>query len=304
MTHDKDILFKYLTGNLSTEDKVLVEQQLLNDPSLKNTLEDYQHVWDITGNLKYDDSHVDMAWSGFRQQIVKAPKSTLGFDWRKMAASVALLAAISFAVYFFFPDSKETVASTDNTLEVDLSDRTNIVLNRNSSVQYAKDFGVEKRELWLKGEAYFDVTHNNTPFIVHTEHGDIKVMGTEFTVFADANNTTVVLHSGKVEFSLNDDTRILKPGDQLVYSNEALYLKRENQRPDWDGAIRCKNMPLAYILGQISMYYGVDHSIHGRFLKDRYTVDLPTQDLKACLATLSTISDMKFTNQNGVIVIQ
>lgn len=106
--------------------------------------------------------------------------------------------------------------------EVHLADGSAVELNSDSQLIYA-DFR-DRRSAWLKsgGEAYFRVTHDTLhPFSVHTDNGSVRVTGTRFNVWTDANQMLVTLLEGSVVVSPPDDidgnSAQLTPGMQARY---------------------------------------------------------------------------------------
>jgi len=100
-------------------------------------------------------------------------------------------------------------------------------LNAKSKVSYGEGFGKTTREVFLTGEAYFEVTHNaNVPFIVHTEEADIKVLGTKFNVrnYSNEHRMEAALLTGSIELTLHTDEQhkiLLKPSDKIIVKKEA-----------------------------------------------------------------------------------
>ena len=95
-----------------------------------------------------------------------------------------------------------------------LPDGSTVWLNAGSRIRYASDFILSKREVFLDGEAYFDVKQDQAhPFIVHVGNIAIRVLGTEFNVQAypheDHIETTLI--KGKVQFQIdgNPDNKII-----------------------------------------------------------------------------------------------
>jgi ferric-dicitrate binding protein FerR (iron transport regulator) len=73
--------------------------------------------------------------------------------------------------------------------QVTLPDGTRAWLNAASSIEYPTSFGPKERRVRIKGEVYFEVSHNkNKPFIAETEGQEIQVLGTHFNVNAYQNN--------------------------------------------------------------------------------------------------------------------
>ena len=86
------------------------------------------------------------------------------------------------------------------------SDGTKIWVNSGSKVIYPVSFEKKKREIYVEGEVYLDVTHDTSwPFVVRTQQVDVKVLGTSFNVSAykDDSNMQVTLVEGKVEVNTN-----------------------------------------------------------------------------------------------------
>lgn len=113
-----------------------------------------------------------------------------------------------------------------------LSDGSTVLMNGGSSIEVSKDFNAADREILLKGEAYFNVTHNaRKPFIIHTDNINVKVLGTEFDVkaYPEDNTTETILIRGSVEITLHDKPKekiILKPRHKLIIQNELTHIKK------------------------------------------------------------------------------
>ena len=101
--------------------------------------------------------------------------------------------------------------------KISLPDGTQVWLNADSHLQLSNNFNVNRRDVSLQGEAYFEVSHNaHKPFIVHTSQLDVRVLGTVFNVKAyntDGLIETTLLR-GSVEVRLHSQTSrriLLKP---------------------------------------------------------------------------------------------
>ena len=109
-----------------------------------------------------------------------------------------------------------------------LPDGTKVWLNSGSKLSYSGTFKGPKREVYLEGEAYFDVTKDAAhPFIVHTSAIDIRVLGTAFNVKAYNNEPTIeaTLIHGLIEVTKlnkpNEPKVILKPHEKLIFDRFA-----------------------------------------------------------------------------------
>ena len=93
------------------------------------------------------------------------------------------------------------------TSEVLLPDGTRVFLNAGSRLVYPEFFTGKTREVFLAGEAFFDVKHDQSnPFIVQLSDLRVKVLGTRFNIsaYGDDNVIETVLAEGKVHLELNN----------------------------------------------------------------------------------------------------
>ncbi|MEO9051576.1 MAG: FecR family protein [Ginsengibacter sp.] len=154
-------------------------------------------------------------------------------------AAVLLVCVIS--AYFIYKNNKPDTArdvsavktsdwqiqQTDKGAKstVFLQDGTRVILNADSKITFQKNFSGNTREVYLSGEAFFDVAHNaDMPFIIHTDKMNIKVLGTEFNVKSYPEDSTyeTTLIRGSIEVTLKDrpsDRIILKPKEKLIVAN-------------------------------------------------------------------------------------
>ncbi|HEY0611724.1 MAG TPA: FecR family protein, partial [Chitinophaga sp.] len=107
--------------------------------------------------------------------------------------------------------------------KVVLADGTEIWLNADSRLQFPFNFNGSKREITLlSGEAYVKAAPDpSKPFIIHTPHSTIQVLGTEFNINAyDQNMVRVSLVSGAVKMNAGHDATLIKPGMEAVYTEK------------------------------------------------------------------------------------
>jgi len=114
------------------------------------------------------------------------------------------------------------VSKTGERKSFQLPDGSKVMLNAGSDITIAKDFNNNTREIYLQGEAFFDVVHNTEkPFIIHTASMDVKVLGTIFNVKAYPGDkvTETSLLKGSVEVTLNSGQHkkvILHPNEKII----------------------------------------------------------------------------------------
>ena len=108
-------------------------------------------------------------------------------------------------------------------VQISLSDGTEVWLNAGSQLRYPSHFGPGRREVTLKGEAYFEVSKGRPEqgFTVHTRQMDVQVLGTRFNVNAYNNEicTKTTLLEGRVMVQTpNGDSAVIHPGQQAYQS--------------------------------------------------------------------------------------
>lgn len=146
-----------------------------------------------------------------------------------IAAVVTIILCTGIALYQQHAKSEKSSfkffeAAYGERKNVQLPDGSLVTLNSGSSVKINNDFGIASREVFLRGEAFFDVKHNlSLPFIVHTKAMDIKALGTAFNVKAYGNEsiTETSLIRGIVEVTLKEDSNV----KMLLYPNEKIKWK-------------------------------------------------------------------------------
>ena len=202
-----------------------------------------------------------------------------------------------------------------------LADGSTVILNGNSTLKYPSNFTSQtKRELYLKGEAYFEVTkkpigpqHN---FTVATDEGLITVIGTRFTVNSRKNQTKVALIQGRIKVMVrekSDDQKIftsviMSPGEFLQFTKNAQNLSPKNnisslQKSWWKDRLILNHTSLKKIITWLKETYGVDVEIKDdRLLKRTITGSIENNNLNFIIETLGKVLQVPVSiNGNTVI---
>jgi transmembrane sensor len=161
--------------------------------------------------------------------------------------------------------------------EITLSDGTKIWLNSGSKLVFPATFMGKTREVYIEGEAIFEVTHDKKhPFIVKTDNHEIEVLGTIFNVssYRDDNSTSTVLKSGSIQLNFKNNASSktsehikITPGTLAFYNKNEKHLHTSKVDVEkyfsWrDGVLILKNDPMKSILKKISRYYNIEIEIN------------------------------------------
>lgn len=290
---DKIIKFAY-SHRLSANIRERFHQALLahqEDESQTATLEE---VWNDTGFPSIDSSKANEAYARLQARLGLAqekPQPTKHNSlvvrhraWIYVAAACLLALVALSPSYYFYRESTELKQTMAQTMMVEefvaagerqfvvLPDSTHVWLNSGSLLVYPSLFTGNKREVYLSGEAYFEVKKNEKqPFIVNVKSLDVEVLGTRFNVLAypDSKQITTTLEQGAVQIRLKgeDEQALyrLKPNEQLVYHTDSKRVDKTSvaavDYSDWRmGGLFLDNVSFKEVLRTLERTYNI--SIH------------------------------------------
>ncbi|MDJ1496329.1 FecR domain-containing protein [Cytophagaceae bacterium DM2B3-1] len=238
------LLKRYLKGDATEEEKAVVEQWygILDKEDLPGISNDTLDAMD------------DKLWKDVKERI-NQPKTPVipisrpdynpfrRLQW--VAASVVALILVTGALLFYIDrtsqygsvaqsDQVQTVNTTGKPLRVALADGSNVLLESGASLMYSRTFDKDRRDVYLKGQAFFNVTKDTKrPFYVHSQQLLVHVVGTSFWVREQEKNTEseVVVVTGKVrvakaekglfpKFLSQKEEVVLTPNQRVTYTNE------------------------------------------------------------------------------------
>jgi len=157
------------------------------------------------------------------------------------------------------------VVPRGSEFRLSLSDGTNVWLNAGSELRYSVTFAGDSREVWLVGEAYFEVISDSTqPFVVHSSKGKIEVLGTSFNVrnYPEESRMVTTLVRGRVAYTDPERRKYdLFPGDQAI-SQPGQETILQSVNPEYyvgwkDGEYIFKSATLEEIMQELSRWYNI-----------------------------------------------
>lgn len=191
-----------------------------------------------------------------------------------------------------------------------LADGTKVVLNSSTTFRYPVNFRGE-RMVEVSGEAYFDVTPSDVPFIVKTTGREIRVLGTQFNVSAyEKRDMITTLVTGKVEIRSGSQHKRLSPGQQAIIPGESDDIAVEEVDTDiytsWmTGRYDFQGTPLKTILSQFELWYSVKIEYKDTCIRDICFDGTVFRDrpLGFSLEIIQEVSDVEFTKHDRTIVV-
>lgn len=311
---DPDLLLRYLRGELCDAQSTAVEQMAAADARLSQILGDMRRA----EALSEDIARMELldAEAGFRrvQSRIGARSRERIFRRAVRWAAVLMLPLLVTSLLFgwlYFKERMpqelfaEVATPAGTVIRYELPDGSVVWLNAASRLRYPVRFAGDKREVELRGEAYFEVEADpKSPFYVHTDAGmSVYVYGTSFNVNAydDQPAIRTALERGRVNVVAPDRTTVrIEPGEEVSFDRATGALTcsqvRVDDRSAWrDGRLVFRNTPLDEVLYRLARRYNVD--IEFRNHSDevfRYRATFRDETLPQIFDYLSASADIRW----------
>jgi transmembrane sensor len=320
----RQLLKRYLDNTCTDEEKRIVDQwyELLDneveipDDSELTNIED--RIWNkIQANTSFETP-------------VKAISKKSGRTWLVAASVLAALLAITFLFTYNKKNSadKTRTASTyipagllkevKNTSAAiqtfTLEDGSAVKLYPGAKLSYPAAFVVDKREVYLEGDAFFNVSKNPArPFYVYSNQIVTQVLGTSFEISGKTGRIEVNVKTGKVAVYENhsvvnlDATQqksngvIITPNQKVTYYQEErhfitaivdqpLPVAREEDRQIPDNQFNYNDAPLTKVLKDIESTYELE-------------IILENEKIRNCLFTGNLTGENLFNKLEGICLV-
>lgn len=333
-----ELLASYLANETSPEENEMIEQWLNEDNQNKQMLLELQKIWSPVKKtaLQFDSQK---SFSKLTQRIEKESLKDLhpqvnsfvskSFPFfYKITAIAAVIALILIPLVVWQTwnniDEKTTAPSMvwiekqnpkGQRITLKLNDGTSIWLNAESKIRYPKNFDKISREVYLEGEAFFDVkTQNGIPFIIHTSQTQVKVLGTSFNVkaYKDSQTTETVVVSGKVMVAENDNLAnqiTLIPNEKSIFNKKNKKIGKipvvSGEYTAWkDGVLSFNDETLGEAIQKMERWYGVEFKVtHAGILKCKVTASFKNPTLKKILESISSVVPVNFNISDKKVIL-
>ena len=252
--------------------------------------------------------------------IIKQRATRRIWWWAAAAAVVGLLALASRQLWWKPAAMVQYAGLADGVRKIKLPDSSEVILNENAAISFRNNWSQSgKREVWLKGEAFFDVKQIHAganaaqAFIVQSCNMDIDVLGTSFNVKEGQAYTNVTLNTGKIKIRFNEQPEaplFLDPGDFVQYSVKQNKIIKKKVNADLYAVWKEEGQQLQNVtLQEMAMYiediYGYHVQISSRELaQEKLSGGLRVKDEHLLLETLAFALNIQIDKKADTLFIQ
>jgi transmembrane sensor len=335
---DWDALARYLAGESSADEAAQIDRFLAANSQDRAVLDGLKGLIERGAPVEMSAAEIEQALNEVRRRRGASTTVRLehgrgpvlsGFrsraPWMSMAAALTVLVAGAFLWTRVSDGSGSapsgTVAKTYRTGlgsadSIRLADGSRVVLAPQSELIVSAEYGAARREVELRGVAYFDVVHDDArPFEVRSGEATIRDVGTIFTVRSDSNGALrVAVQEGAVLVQRvgvpADPGVLLHQGDlATMQPGEPLLARRGAVGADeaaWTaGRLVFKGAPLTEVASELRRWYGVelraaDSAIAGRHL----TAEFRGEPLDQIVRELTLALDAGVERRGDTLVVR
>jgi ferric-dicitrate binding protein FerR (iron transport regulator) len=318
------VFAKFLAGISSVED----DKFLLHTPEVKSMM---QEQWDehIPEDLQKPDLYRILALV-YRRIVSSKISQTKTIPLKRIilrrvftaAAIIIMLISVGSTLWFtgIIPGKDMvTISATKGVrAEVFLPDGSRVWLNSGSKLKYNKKFDQSNRQLWLEGEAFFNISHNPArPLLVHTQTATVEVLGTRFNLVSlhSFGKWEATLVSGSIKIipsQKNENAQFkLQPNQKAFWNHNSNQFQVENVDTDritrWvSNQLKFDNESFAVIARQLEQTFGVQIDIPKNIAETYYfTATFTDESIYEIFNLLKITAPIDFSVKgNRVIVFQ
>ena len=281
---------------------------------------DLKEVWGICGEISIsEEPNTDGAWARLINEIreTKTVRPTVGAPfWARVfatpkpafSAALSLVFIVSLPFIYTSLTTESYSVPRGEVLSHVLPDGSEIQLNSGSTFSYRTSFGDKAREVKLEGEAYFDVTKSEIPFIVTTEDISITVLGTEFNVSSWDGWIEVAVNEGivSVKNSVDDEKTILvKAGNRTKFSSSmSVEIPEQIAYSEYPGWIHNKmifeNSNFETVCNEIERKFNISINLENDDLQEiEISGVVDADNVQTVLSTLTKLTQRSYKFENN-----
>jgi transmembrane sensor len=297
-----EALARYLTGESPPDEKARLEERLAAKPEDKALVAELGAVMQRMAVESPKDLDAEAALQNVKTRLHRPDEPGLKFDkarrvdqrpirWQVPVLALAAVAVLTIGIAGYLrlrPDrpAQQVIATSQMTAtgvgaidSVNLPDGTRVILGPLSSITIVKGYGAGRREVELRGDAFFDVVHNaSAPFTTRALGVTITDVGTSFAVRTDSSTgVSVTVRDGAVSLKPSDTTKasgvILGVGQYALLAPNGQATTRPATEQDlaWlQRRLVFREAPMSEVTASFRRWYGIELRLAGTSLAKRH----------------------------------
>lgn len=317
--HINDLLVKHMLRETTADERDHIQQWLDDSDANRQYYHQLQQVWNtskiVAADSKVDEEH---AWVKFQQRVSgeenAAPKRIplirrIGLV--RVASVILVLICCGWLVNSYVLNGTTTLIADNEVITETLPDGSIVTINKGSSITFDKRLRGHTREVTLEGEAFFDVTRNpDKPFIITAGEAQVKVLGTTFNIKSSDDRTEVIVETGLVEVSKQEEKVELHPNEKAtVMKSSQTPFKAEVEDELYNyyrtNELVCRNTPLWRLAEVLSEVYNVEIVITDPKVRAlRITSTFKNQSIDNILSVIVGSLNVQINKQGKKITIR
>ncbi len=309
------LIVRRLTGSISLQEESELEGFVAENSFNFKYVESFEYAWKNSGvSSLFHKIDAENDWKRVRSRMGFDRKDAFSFrrSLRRVAAVLvpALIILSSLIAYYYLPGFGRLTAfnATDSKEFVKLADGSEVTLKKDSKLIVVKGLKGEKREVRLKGEAYFEVVKDTEhPFLISIAGTLIEVVGTAFNLESEGEKVTINVTKGVVRFSGKHSEILVHKGEEAVFYG-GLINKRDiknNNFLAWKtGKMNFYNAGMKEILDVVvDCYDGVSGYKIDKENDIKVTTAFENRPIKEVIEELQIHFNKKIVLHDGILVI-
>jgi transmembrane sensor len=320
---NEEKLLGYIKGEINSDAEIVeILDWIESSPENQKKYTQLKNLWVVTG-LDHPDPVSIPAFSFGKTQSLPRQKSIWGSLLKYAAVFVLAFVLGSLSLYFINQSERNTLSDKYNTIDVPygqrsqitLYDGTRVWLNSGTKFKYPVVFSTKTRDVFIEGEAYFDVAKDaKHPFVVSSGKLKVEVIGTHFNVcaYSDENEFSTTLEEGSVKVynTGNGTFTKMNPGEQVVLDRKTDSFKRLRVNTDlytsWkENLLKFDDATFEEVIKKMERWYDVKITVApGINTKERFTMTIKTESLREMLLLVSKTTKMNCEIKESSVLIK
>jgi transmembrane sensor len=351
----EELIQRFFKKECTAAESIQVLEYLKAHPELMDKYLSEDEWNNIEEPAKMPEEFWNDAWANIQKR--KRTRKVIIY-LKRTAVAACLVALIGLGLYWYFQtkkvddvvvlhphattitrpaiEHKVITNSSGKMMSLVLADNSLIKLSHNSELSYDTPFQKNKREIWIRGEAYFKVTKDETkPFTVYAAGLATTALGTEFGITTSDKRHSIIVRLYKGTVFIQPATPSLKgwnkniylqPGEQMQYdtdkmlvavgkivNTDSISLKRMSRSPAVKKADAVANRDLSFnstplneVLKRLAQYYSAKIEYdEAEISAMSFTGEISKNDsFPVVLKIIAQMNDLEITQQTDGFLVR